>query len=48
MLILCSNGLSSDELLNEVKNKIAGTTAALVVTGDLISSPSFIKKQSEI
>lgn len=34
MLVICSNGLSSDKLLNEVKNKIIGTTAALVVTGD--------------
>ena len=34
MLVICSNGLSSDKLLSEVKNKITGTTAALVVTGD--------------
>lgn len=34
MLVICSNGLSSNKLLNEVKNKISGTSAALVVTGD--------------
>lgn len=35
MLILCSNGLSSENLLNSIKSKLHGCkTAALVVTAD--------------
>lgn len=35
MLVLCSNGLSSEKLLAQLKEKIEGCrTAALVVTAD--------------
>ena len=35
MLILCSNGLTSEKLLSCVRDKVQGhTTAALVVTAD--------------